>query len=166
MCVNVSIATSTKDDVAAKCLELGTNVVPLITNSASMLFQLKVGDSNFDNTISLILFWSTYVFLIVVTILFQSYLRHIVSDGVDVWTDFVGGGSSATDYTNGVSVSVSDLKVQDFFMQGASYAEACVVMKGSQNYSLNGEACSTEAKFVCTKKRNVPINILNTIKTT
>ena len=50
-------------------------------------------------------------------------------------------------------------------MQGASYAEACVVMKGSQNYSLNGEACSTEAKFVCTKKRNVPINILNTIKT-
>ena len=81
----------------------------------------------------------------------------MVSDEADVWSDFTGGGSTASDYTNGaaVPISVPDLKIQDQFMDGASYSEGCVIMKGGQNYSLNGEACATEANFICVKKRNL-----------
>ena len=84
---------------------------------------------------------------------FQSYLRHAVTGNDDVWSDFVGGGSTASDYTNGASqpVSLTDLKIEDEFIDGASYAEACVMMKGDFNYALDGEACSTEARFVCMK---------------
>jgi hypothetical protein len=80
----------------------------------------------------------------------------MVSGEADVWSDFIGVGSAASDYTNGgaAPISVSDLKVQDQFIDGSSYSEGCVIMKGAQNYSLNGEACTTEAHFVCVKKRN------------
>ena len=81
----------------------------------------------------------------------------MVFDEADVWNDFIGGGSAASDYTNGAAapISVPNLKVQDQFIEGASYSEGCVIMKGDQNYSLNGEACTTEANFVCVKKRNL-----------
>ena len=87
------------------------------------------------------------------TPILQSYLRHTVSDNADVWSDFVGGGSAASDYTNSGTppVSLTNLKVDHEFMNGASYSESCVIMKGSQNYTLNGEACTTTAKFMCMK---------------
>ena len=83
----------------------------------------------------------------------QSYLRHSVTGKDDVWSDLVGGGSAASDYTNGAPqpVSLPDLKIDDEFIDGASYAEACILMKGDSNYALNGETCSTEARFVCMK---------------
>ena len=83
----------------------------------------------------------------------QSYLRHAVAGNDDVWSDFVGGGSTASDYTNGASLPVSlpYLKIDDEFIDGASYAGACVMMKGDFNYALDGEACSTVARFVCMK---------------
>ena len=86
----------------------------------------------------------------------------MVTDNADVWSDFIGGGSAASDYTNGGSspISVPDLKVQDEFIDGASYSESCVIMKGDQSYYLNGEACGTQAKFVCVKKRNIITLIL------
>ena len=42
LCVNVSITTAAKDDILAKCGEIGTNIEPLVTTSASFLFQLRV----------------------------------------------------------------------------------------------------------------------------
>ena len=86
-------------------------------------------------------------------IITKNYLYNMFADQVDVWSDFVGGGSAASDYTNGASPAVSstDLKVTDHFGNGASFSEACVMMKGATNYSLTGEACTTEAKFVCIK---------------
>lgn len=42
MCVNVSITTASKDDITAKCSEMGANIEPLVTKSASFLFQLRV----------------------------------------------------------------------------------------------------------------------------
>ena len=75
------------------------------------------------------------------------------TDQADIWSDFVGGGAAASDFTNGASpaVSTTDLKVIDHFSSDASFSEACVMMKGAKNYSLTGEACTTEAKFVCVK---------------
>ncbi len=83
----------------------------------------------------------------------------MVSDNADVWSDFVGGGSTAADYTNSHSspVSLTDLKVGQWFVDGASYSEACVKMKGSENYNLNGESCTNTAKFMCMKNCNYVI---------
>ena len=74
-------------------------------------------------------------------------------DQEDVWSDFNGGGSAASDYSNGANpaVSTTDLKVTNQFSSDASFSDACAIMKGAKNYSLTGEACTTEAKFVCIK---------------
>ena len=42
VCVNVSVTTAAKDDIPAKCGEIGINIEPLVTTSASLLFQLRV----------------------------------------------------------------------------------------------------------------------------
>ena len=86
-------------------------------------------------------------------IIIKSHLFNLFADQVDVWSDFIGGGGAASDYINGGSpaVSTTDLKVTDHFGNGASFSEACAMMKGATNYSLTGEACSTEAKFICIK---------------
>ena len=73
-----------------------------------------------------------------------------------MWSDFTGsgGGSSAADYSNGDTsspVSATALKIGNDFVNAASYSEPCATMKASEDYKLNGESCSTAAKFVCTK---------------
>ena len=81
-------------------------------------------------------------------------MRSLFVDQVDAWSDFVGGGSSASDYNNGdnPAASATNLKVADhYFSTDASFTEACAIMKGAKDYSLTGEACTTEAKFVCVK---------------
>ena len=80
-------------------------------------------------------------------------MRSLFDDQVDVWSDFVGGGSSATDYNNGDNpvASANNLKVADYFSIDASFSEACAIMKGAKDHLLTGEACTTEAKFVCVK---------------
>ena len=81
-------------------------------------------------------------------------MRSLFVDQVDAWSDFVGGGSSASDYNNGdnPAASATSLKVADYhFSIDASFSEACAIMKGAKDYLLTGEACSTEAKFVCVK---------------
>ena len=129
---------------------MGINVKPLTTKSDSFFVQLKVGNLRIrveDIIIHL------YIHKPYVKTKLQSYLRHAVTGNDDVWSDFVGGGSAASDYTNGASqpFSLTDLKIDDEFIEGASYAEACVMMKGNFNYALDGEACSTEARYVCMK---------------
>ena len=81
-------------------------------------------------------------------------MSSLFTDQVDVWSDFVGGGSAASDYNNGANpaASATDLKVADYhFSIDATFSEACAIMKGAKDYSLTGEACTTEAKFVCVK---------------
>ena len=81
-------------------------------------------------------------------------MHNIYTDQVDVWSDFVGGGSSASDYNNGdnPAASATSLKVADYhFSIDASVSEACAIMKGAKDHLLTGEACTTEAKFVCVK---------------
>ena len=77
------------------------------------------------------------------------------TDQEDVWSDLNGGGSAASDYSNGANpaVSTTDLKVTNHFSSDASFSEACAIMKGAKNYSLTGEICTTEARFVCIKSR-------------
>ena len=70
-----------------------------------------------------------------------------------------GGGSTASDYKNSQTspVSLTDLKIDHEFIDGATYSQACVIMKGSENYTLTGEACETTAKFLCMKNCNYVI---------
>ena len=51
MCVNVSYETAAQTDIATKCSELGANVSPLVTTSASFLFQLRVSLSMTTDTL-------------------------------------------------------------------------------------------------------------------
>ena len=53
LCVNVSYEAAAQTDIATKCSELGTNVSPLVTTSASFLFQLRVSLSTAIDTLAI-----------------------------------------------------------------------------------------------------------------
>ena len=53
LCVNVSYEAAAQTDIATKCSELGTNVSPLVTTSASFLFQLRVSLSTATDTLAI-----------------------------------------------------------------------------------------------------------------
>ena len=77
--------------------------------------------------------------------------------GGDVWSDFVGGGSSAADYTNDQSIPSPKnaqelgIDVSNGFKSSASYSQACTKMDAASEYQLDGTDCSSEARFICMK---------------
>ena len=90
----------------------------------------------------------------------KAYLRATLSIiGGDVWSDFVGGGSSAADYTNAdpspnaKTASVLGIDVSGGFKSGASYSQPCTKMDSGSEYQLDGTACSSNARFICMKPR-------------
>ena len=101
---------------------------------------------------------------------FKAYLRWNIAylgPGGDVWSDFVGGGSSAADYTNDQSVSNPKnaqqlgIDVSNGFKSGASYSQACTKMDANSLYALDGTDCSSNARFICMKPcKNISCVIL------
>jgi hypothetical protein len=77
--------------------------------------------------------------------------------GGDVWSDFVGGGSSVADYANDPSVynpknaQELGIDISNGFKSGASYSQACTKMDSTSNYALEGADCSSNARFICIK---------------
>jgi hypothetical protein len=99
--------------------------------------------------------------VIIDTIFFiKAYLRYTLGMGGvldDVWSDFVGGGSSAADYANDPSVSNPKnaqelgIDISNGFKSGASYSQACTKMDSTSLYALDGADCSSNARFICIK---------------
>ena len=77
--------------------------------------------------------------------------------GGDVWSDFVGGGSSPSDYTNEPSVTNPKnaqelgIDVSNGFQSSATFSPACTMMISSSQYQLNGADCTSNARFICMK---------------
>ena len=69
----------------------------------------------------------------------------------DLWSDFKDG-SDATDYQNGDSVTISSLNIgAGSWMASESFGEACTVMTGTEEHKLKSVACSSQARYACTK---------------
>ena len=69
----------------------------------------------------------------------------------DLWSDFKDG-SDATDYQNGDSVTISSLNIgSGSWMASESFGEACTVMTGTEEHKLKSVACSSQARYACTK---------------
>ena len=72
----------------------------------------------------------------------------------DLWSDFKDG-SDATDYQNGDSVTISSLNIgAGSWMASESFGEACTVMTGTEEHKLKSVACSSQARYACTKPGN------------
>lgn len=79
----------------------------------------------------------------------RDYLNEFETE--DIWSDFVGSGSTATEYYNAIGNTTEALNMDYAWLSSASFGPPCVRMKKSGHYHLEPSACSGEAKFVCTK---------------
>ena len=81
----------------------------------------------------------------------KAYARNLIQSD-DLWSDFKDG-SSATDYQNSNSVTLSALNMgTEIWVASESFNNPCTVMAGgSDQYKLKSVSCSSQAKFACVK---------------
>ena len=69
----------------------------------------------------------------------------------NIWSDFVGTGSTQSDYINGNSESSIHLGMTQEWLDTASYGPSCVRMSATSDYLLEPVSCTEKAKFICVK---------------